>query len=615
MKSLTAYLVPWVVRRRGRKIERRLQAEMGDLKASQERLLLGILQQQASTHFGQEHGFSEIRSIEDYRAKVPVLDYEKMRPYIMEQDRTNQPVLLAENPLFYAVTSGTTGQPKYIPVHAEALKAHKSCTDFFTYNLLKACPRLFEGHILAIVSPAVEGSLESGRSFGSTSGHMYRGMPSIVRKKYIVPASVFAIEDYDLKYHTILRLALQTRDITYLTTANPSTIAKLVSLIAPHIDAFIQDIENGTYSRLEELDAATRADITSRLKPSKARATELRALRGADTLKIKDIWPDLQAVGVWTGGSSSIFLDQLSGQFASTTLLRDLGYLSSEFRGSVPVLSGTNAGVPTFFNCFFEFAEQSAWDNGEKNFVGLEALQDKTNYYVFITTNYGLYRYNMNDIIQVDGFYSTVPMIRFLQKGKGVTSITGEKLYENQVIQAVSQLEKELGIDSEFYVMSCDPSEARYTLYYELSPKVKDSKIDALGLEILGECKHFQMRLDEVLGAVNIEYAAKRSSGRVNPLRVCILKRGTYESFKRYYLDQGQREGQFKIVALQFAKDIKFDFTPHLGWDGALGDDENLMILASTRHLETLMNEARELPRVRGVEFSRIVSLQEVVRL
>ncbi len=613
MKSLTAYLIPFVVRRKGQKLERRLKVEMNDLKGSQERLLLSILREQSSTRFGKEHGFAEINSMEAYRARVPVLDYEKMRPYVMEQDRTNEPVLLSKNPLFYAVTSGTTGEPKYIPVHEEALKAHRACTDFFTYNLLKARPKMFDGRVLAIVSPAIEGHLDSGRSFGSTSGHMYNGLPSVVRKKYVIPASVFSIEDYDLKYHTILRLALEAGDLSFLTTANPSTIAKLVGLIATNIDAMIADIEAGRYSRLSELDGQAKGDVQSRLCPLPERAVELRALKAAGTLKIKHIWPGLQAVGVWTGGSSSIFLDQLAGQFHEDTLLRDLGYLSSEFRGSVPVMTGTNAGVPTFFNCVFEFVEQSDWDNGDKSFIGLESLEDKKNYYVFITTNYGLYRYNMNDIVQVDGFYGPVPMIRFLQKGKGVTSITGEKLYENQVISAVGQLEKEMGVDSEFYVMSCSPEEQRYTLYYEVSPKVKDSKLESRGVEALEECKRFQDKLDQVLGQINIEYAAKRASGRVKPLRICILKRGSYESFKRFYLDQGQREGQFKIVALQFAKDIKFDFSPHVGWDGSKSDPDNIRILSQTRHSSLVPEEFLVTASSLNVSMKTpVVSLREV---
>jgi hypothetical protein len=56
---------------------------------------------------------------------------------------------------------------------------------------------------------------------------------------------------------------------------------------------------------------------------------------------------------------------------------------------------------------------------------------------VFVTNASVLYRYKMNDIVEVAGLYGRTPLIRFVQKGKGVVSFTGEKLYEVQVIAAV----------------------------------------------------------------------------------------------------------------------------------------------------------------------------------
>jgi hypothetical protein len=597
MKFISAFICPWVVKRRGAKLEKELKSQMTNIRASQEALLLSIVGSQKDTDFGREHSFAEIKSLEDFQNLVPVLDYEKLRPYIMKQDQTGHPALLSETPIFYAVTSGTTGEPKYIPVHEKALKAHRSCTDFFVYNLLKAKPRLLSGKILAIVSPAVEGRLPSGRAFGATSGHMYEGLPNIIKKKYIVPSEVFAIEDYDLKYLTILRLALQAKDITYLTTANPSTIAKLMSLIEPHFESLVNGIEKGTFSEMDRLEAKIQNAVAERLEASPKRAAELRDLKQNKTKMLaQDIWPDIQVLGVWTGGSSSIFLDQLAGHFSESTLVRDLGYLSSEFRGSVPVLSETNAGVPTFWNCVYEFVEQSSWDSGDKKFLTLDQLENNKNYYVFITTDYGLYRYNMNDIVQVDGFYENIPMIRFLQKGKGVTSITGEKLYENQVIQAVMQAEKEFEIDSQFYIMSCVPEEARYTLYYEVSPDVKNIFLDRSEKEAFDATRTFQARVDELLSQINIEYDAKRKSGRVKPMRLCILKKQSYDVFKKFYLATGLREGQFKIVALQFAKDIKFDFSKQIGWDSDNSDTENSVLRAavSSRKLKPVQYESGE---------------------
>ncbi|HVJ63882.1 MAG TPA: GH3 auxin-responsive promoter family protein [Bdellovibrionota bacterium] len=587
MSSVISFLMNTIIKNQGVWLERDLNAQIDDLKRCQEDLLRKILARNAKTEFGTKHGFSDIKSVEDFRRLVPVLDYEYLRPYVERQDSTGAHALVNATPVFYAVTSGTTGKPKYIPLHSDALKSHSKSTNFFMAKLLRDRPRMFEGKTLAIVSPAVEGYMEaSGRPFGSTSGHMYEATSPLIKNRYVVPSAIFAIEDYDVKYRAILRLALQEEQITYLTTANPSTIAKLVNLCAATFDQMIEDIETGSFRDLDKLSAPTRKAMQSRLRADRARAERLRQIRDmGGKPRIRDLWPDLQVVSTWTGGSSSIFLDQLKDQFSKDTLLRDPGYLASEFRGSVPITSGTNVGVPTFWNGYYEFAEQAAWDNGEKTFLGLHQLEHKKRYYIFITTDYGLYRYNMNDIIEVDGFYRThCPLIRFVQKGKGVTSITGEKLYENQVLDAVARTEKEFGVDSEFFIMSCDPQESRYTLYYELSPTVKDTKLYRGGDGWIDECKRFQDRIDEVLGEINLEYHAKRQSGRVHPLRVVILKRGTYETFKRFYLSAGQREGQFKIVALQFAKDIKFDFTPYVGWNGTATDEENLEILSHTRH-------------------------------
>lgn len=73
----------------------------------------------------------------------------------------------------------------------------------------------------------------------------------------------------------------------------------------------------------------------------------------------------------------------------------------------------------------------------------------------------------MNDIIEVTGYFSRTPTIRFVQKGKGVTNIAGEKLYEHQVTTAVGQVLIARGLISEFFVMLADVENFRYTLCVE----------------------------------------------------------------------------------------------------------------------------------------------------
>ena len=159
---------------------------------------------------------------------MPVQTYETLRPYIEDQERTGEPALNAERPLMYARTSGTTGQAKLIPVLPTTIQEYKRSQAIQSYVQFSADAATYYGRLLAIVSPAREGTLESGTRYGSTSGFMYENMPAVAKTKYVLPSAVFWIADYELKYLLILRLAVTHRDITHIACANPSTLVKLL---------------------------------------------------------------------------------------------------------------------------------------------------------------------------------------------------------------------------------------------------------------------------------------------------------------------------------------------------------------------------------------------------
>ena len=80
----------------------------------------------------------------------------------------------------------------------------------------------------------------------------------------------------------------------------------------------------------------------------------------------------------------------------------------------------------------------------------------------------GLYRYFMNDLVEVTGFFQKTPLLRFVQKGKGVTNLTGEKLYEAQVIDAVQGELPRCGVTPTFFVMVADDQAMAYRLMVEV---------------------------------------------------------------------------------------------------------------------------------------------------
>jgi GH3 auxin-responsive promoter len=510
---------------------------------AQREVLSRLLSHNRETRFGVEHGFADIRGAGQFRERVPVQDYEQLRPYIDEQRRSGAPALTKEAPLFYAQTSGSTGTPKYLPITPTMLAFHKHEQAVFSYLQYRACPAAFTGKAWGIMGASVEGHLDTGHVVGSVSGHLYRSLPRIIQRRFVVPPEVSSIADYDLKYLVILRLALSQPSITYIGSPNPSTFVRLIDLLNERRDMLLESLASGAFEPLDELGPSVRQTIAPRLTPMPKRAHLLAA---EAELTFANVWPDIRLLTTWTGGSCGIALARLRAKLPATTAVMELGYQSTECRGTIALSLETAAGLPPLTHHFFEFVEQSAWDEGRPSFRTLGELETGRQYYVFITTASGLYRYFMNDLVEATDVFRETPLLRFVQKGKGVTSLTGEKLYEAQTIESVCAVAPTFGFASSFFMMVADEQASGYRLYVE-TPDAAHPDAKTMAAEV-----------DRRLGELNIEYHGKRASGRLKPLEVVWLKPGAGEAYKVACVRAGQREGQFKPAVLQYRKDLRF---------------------------------------------------------
>ena len=246
------------------------------------------------------------------------------------------------------------------------------------------------------------------------------------------------------------------------------------------------------------------------------------------------------------GAKSEFFRNLLGALLSLQTRIIEMGYLSSECLGTVDVDVLNNRCGPTLADNFFEFVEVGG-DASAVEPVLLHQLQAGPKYTVIVTTRNGLYRYAMNDIIEAVGYFNRTPTIHFVQEGKGVTNITGEKLYEHQVTEAVGQVLIARGLSSECFVMLADVENSCYTLCLE-----HVSSPGALGILV-----------EERLSSMNIEFKAKRASGRLQPIHVLQLRPGTGDVYRQHCVSKGQREAQFKLIRLQYAHDSTFDFERH----------------------------------------------------
>ncbi len=539
-----AWLVGW-------RIYRPIEKSAEDPKSAQLRVLRKILGSHQKTRFGREHGLTGEMSVETFRQSVPITGYDALEPYIQEQEQTGKRSLNPRGPMMFNVTSGTTGKAKFLPVLPETLRAARRNQRLFLYLQRRACPLAFRGAMLGIVSPPVEGYLPSGTPFGSASGWIYRATPWLVRGKFVLPPEVFAIQDYAAKYYAILRLALPRADITYMATANPSTFLRLLDLAAEHREQLVEDVERGSFQPPGEVSDSERRMVLRQCRPNPGRAAELRDAFALTEPNFGAFWPCLRAVSTWTGGSCGVALSSLRAKLPPDVAVMDLGFLASELRATVTFDFDSQAGLPTFWENFFEFVERERWERGEPEFLTLDQLESGADYYLFVTTPSGLFRYPMNDIVQVAGRFQNTPLLRFLQKGVGTTNITGEKLHESQVHAAIREAEGALGFRSRFFQMLADEETSNYRLYLEPDPQ---TPVDAGALTT---------KLDENLSARNIEHREKRRSGRLGEPVVALLEPGTAERYKSWCLDQGQREAQFKTVSLRYAREFSFDLAAY----------------------------------------------------
>ncbi|MFN3240696.1 MAG: GH3 auxin-responsive promoter family protein [Planctomycetota bacterium] len=530
-----------------------------NLRENQQALLQRILADNQDTDYGKRHGFRDIKTLRDYAERVPIVDYEDLRSSIARMAAGERAVLTREKPVLYAQTSGTTGDPKLIPVTPSCQsRSNSDQVRTWLYHAQRAHPTLFRGKVASLVSPAVEGHTEDGTPFGSTSGMMYRDLPWLMRRSYALPYELFEVDDYEARYYIAGRLSLRER-ITFFCTANPSTVLKLAEAIDEHAEQLIRDIRDGTITPPNRFEHGLGRTVSVRPDPELARKLERHRSQRGGRLLPRDYWPNLALVGCWTGGTVGSYVDQLDAYFdpdgEGCLHLRDWGYLASEMRGSVPLEDGTSAGVLTANANVFEFVptEQVADepdDRSQWQTLGAHEVEDGGEYHVIVTTTGGLYRYDINDIVRVDGFHNDTPRISFIRKGKGMTNLTGEKVAADHVLQAVAQAGSELGLEIRHSQAQAEIENSRYAFLVELHEEISDERQHRL-LEAI----------EKNLRGINLEYDGKRKSLRLEDPVLYVMASGWHDTAVEQAANTNTRVFQTKVPPLKEADKETLDET------------------------------------------------------
>ncbi len=506
-------------------------------RQTQHAALLAKIYRNASSAYGRDHGFSEIRNVGDFRARQPIMSFEDVEPYVERVMRGDVTAMFSPETRvrMFAMSSGTTGRPKHLPLTDELFREYRVGWQIWGAGVYGDHIDLMWKKTLQLSSDWKQSRAPDGTPCGQISGLAAESRPILTRPIFLLPSCVNQVHNSEAKHYLTLRLALVKRLLGMMITANPSTLIELAKRADKHKEKLIRDVHDGTCSTDFPIPDPVRQRLARRLRqghPRRARELE-KIVQDEGALLPKRVWPHLSVLAVWTGGSVGVYLPQVR-QLYGDVAIRDHGLSASEGRITIPLTDGSSAGILDYRNHYFEFIPVDQHGTTNPTIIESHELVEGCDYYILLTTSGGLYRYDIQDVVRCVGFEGEAPLVEFLNKGKHFSNITGEKLSEYQAIDAVRRAftELQLPIATFTLVPSMDQFQhkPRYLLLVE--PEA-----------YAGRAAELARRVQINLATSNLEYGEKSSSGRLLPVVVHEVSPGTWDALRA---DRTRARGNFE---------------------------------------------------------------------
>ena len=483
---------------------------------AQARCLRRVLRQAAGTHVGRTHDFAGLARVRDaaamiaaYRERVPIRSYRDMRADLDAVYAGDWRRLCPSRPIYFAMTAGSTGNFKYLPVTAE-LRRDLGGGSLIYYGALEAaCPALRGLKAQFLVGSAEGGLSPGGIPQGFASGFNYKNLPSFLRAKFVLPYWIFTLADADDRAYAAGRILVEHAGLGALCAISPVNLINLRAALEQHVDQLCADLRAGT------LSVRSRAAVpgTYRGRPNLRRAQALEhAWRQYGTLPLEQLFPSLQLLVCWQGGNMSYYLDELQGQFGPRDLF-EFPLSASEGLFAIPFRKNVAGGIAAVTSHFLEFVAEDA---AAAPALCADQLQLGACYRLVITTSGGLYRYDMEDIVRVTGFHERTPIIAFVSRANRQVSVANERLTESDVTAAMAAATRRLGVRvPEFLFVPC--SDRRYRVLI-------DGRVRA-------DLPAFIAELERQLRAAATGYDFEREDALLQPLELVLTRPGELRTY------------------------------------------------------------------------------------
>ncbi len=517
---------------------RQLEKSSKNPMKENEALLRKILKSNANTEFGKLHGFSEIKTVEEFRKNVPISVYDDYAPFIERTKNGEKNILTSSKILGYSRTSGSSGFPKYIPATSASIKAYVKYT--WTRALALAVKELnrqgkkYKPGRGVFLSPATNEKLPSGLPCSNIAeiGAMRYGFlyPFILT---IPTRNLFDVHDGDYIYN-IYRFALADADATFIFSVFFSINVSQLAYLQTHWETIVDDIEKGIISESIDINPGLRKILSKKIRPMPERAAYLRKQfeQGFDETLLKRLWPNLTMISSIGNASFKPAADYVRGVAGDIPFDFSIYGASEGLVAACYELENTNMQLLTD-SCFYEFIPAGETTD---EVLTLDKLEEGKQYEILITTQAGLYRYHLKDVIEVKGFRNKMPLISFVYRKGQYFNIAGEKFSEEDARTSMEMFNKAHGISVNNWLFYQDDSvvPSRYALVVESDDDIDwDSCVD---------------ELEGMMGKCNKRYPSQREKAFIS--RMVILKQqpGTHEAWAQHCISLGASAAQIKPV-------------------------------------------------------------------
>ena len=370
------------------KIYNKTQVWVNNPVETQKKVFLHLIKEAKNTQFGKDHDFEKIKTTTDFAQQVPVRDYEALKPYVDQVVNGAENILWKGKPLYFAKTSGTTSGAKYIPLTKESMPYHIEAARNAILHYIHETGKsdFVDGKMIFLQgSPILEE--KNGVKLGRLSGIVAHFVPKYLQKNRMPSWETNCIEDWETKVNAIVEETFD-KDMS------------VISGIPSWVQMYFEKLQEKGGKNIGEIFKNFNLFIYGGVnyEPYRAKFENLIG-RKVDSI---ELFP----------ASEGFFAYQDSQKEKGMLLL-------------------LNGGI------FYEFIKSDEFhlDNPKRYTIGEVALN--VNYVLIISTNAGLWGYNIGDTVQ---FVSLKPY-RIIVSGriKHYISAFGEHVIGKEVESALQE--------------------------------------------------------------------------------------------------------------------------------------------------------------------------------